>query len=191
MGSVPTLLISITCSPPGQQSKLLIKISVESRSLIANIIWGSCKSLWRLSILGGRALAARNHRKHRKEPVSRAITSAPIAGNRNKTTAQSNKQKHLLQERWGICNVNLLHFMEMMVYNYGKTKSKEDKTKMLHKGAHQILIWKVFGPKLPVFSEFILSGIGGLTTIVITIGPYDVICGAARMIGWIHAAMRI
>ena len=49
--------------------------------------------------------------------------------------------------------------------------------KMVKKGR------KVFGPKLPVFSEFILSGIGGLTTIVITIGPYDVICGAARMIG--------
>ena len=30
--------------------------------------------------------------------------------------------------------------MEMMVYNYGQTKSKEDKTKMLHKGARQILI---------------------------------------------------
>ena len=45
--------------------------------------------------------------------------------------------------------------MEMMVYNYGQTKSKEDKTKMLHKGARQILIgffplkWKIFLPKVP------------------------------------------
>ena len=35
--------------------------------------------------------------------------------------------------------MNILHFMEVMVYNYGKTKSKEDKTKILRKGAHQIL----------------------------------------------------
>ena len=36
--------------------------------------------------------------------------------------------------------MNILHFTEIMVYSYGKTKSKEDKTKMLHKGARQILI---------------------------------------------------
>ena len=59
---------------------------------------GTWKSLWRLSILGGWALAARNHRKHRKEPVSRAITSAPTAGNRNKTTRNRNKQKTALEK---------------------------------------------------------------------------------------------
>ena len=30
--------------------------------------------------------------------------------------------------------------MEIMVYNYGKTKSKEDKTKILRKEARQILL---------------------------------------------------
>ena len=36
--------------------------------------------------------------------------------------------------------MNILHFMEIMVYNYGKTKSKEDRTKILRKGACQILL---------------------------------------------------
>ena len=36
--------------------------------------------------------------------------------------------------------MNILHFMEIMVYNYGKTKSKEDRTKILRKGASQILL---------------------------------------------------
>ena len=43
MGPVPALLISIACSPPGQQSKLLIKIRVESRRLL------DCEyNLWKL-----------------------------------------------------------------------------------------------------------------------------------------------
>ena len=36
--------------------------------------------------------------------------------------------------------MNILHFMEIMVSNYGKIKSKEDRTKILRKGARQILL---------------------------------------------------
>ena len=48
--------------------------------------------------------------------------------------------------------MNILHFMEVMVYNYGKTKSKEDKTKILRKGARQILLIGFFrkGGKPPL-----------------------------------------
>ena len=62
--------------------------------------------------------------------------------------------------------------MEMMVYNYGKTKSKEDKTKMLHKGAYQILMGFIplsGSPPPPyhlkmenLFAKKILAELGGI-----------------------------
>ena len=61
--------------------------------------------------------------------------------------------------------MNILHFMEIMVYNYGKTKSKEDRTKILRKGACQILLIGFFplrAVSLGDAANFLISTFGNL-----------------------------